>query len=64
MKDSFSLNIIHEVINSENCVKLLGVETDNKLSFEKKNISTLVKKASNQLNAISRIENFIDFKKK
>ena len=64
MKDSFSLNINHEVINSENCVKLLGVETDNKLSFEKKNISTLVKKASNQLNAISRIENFIDFKKK
>ena len=36
MKDSFSLNINHEVINSENCVKLLGVETDNKLSFEKK----------------------------
>ena len=64
MKDSFSLNINHEVINSENCVKLPGVETDNKLSFEKKKISTLVKKASNQLNAISRIENFIDFKKK
>ena len=36
MKDSYSLNINHEVINSENCVKLLGVETDNKLSFEKK----------------------------
>ena len=36
MKDSYSLNINHEVINSEKCVKLLGVETDNKLSFEKK----------------------------
>ena len=34
MKDSYSLNINQEVINSENCVKLLGVEIDNKLSFE------------------------------
>ena len=63
MKDSYSLNINQEVINSENCVKLLGVEIDNKLSFEK-HISTLVKKASNQLNAISRIQKFMDFKEK
>ena len=54
-KDSYSLNINQEVINSEYCVKLLGVEVDNKLSFER-HISTLVKKASNQLNAISRIQ--------
>ena len=54
MKDSYSLHINQEVINSENYVKLLGVEIDNKLSFEK-HISALVKKASNQLNAISRI---------
>ena len=40
MKDSYSLNINREVINSENSVKLLGVEIDNKLSFEK-HISTL-----------------------
>ena len=46
MKDSSSLNINQEVIISENCEKFLGVEIDNKLSFEK-NISTLVKKASN-----------------
>ena len=43
MKDSDSLNINQEVIISENCVKLLGVKIDNKLSFEKY-ISTLVKK--------------------
>ena len=43
MKDSYFLNINQEVINSANCVKLLGVEIDNKLSFEK-HISTLVKK--------------------
>ena len=46
MKDSSSLNINQEVIISENCEKFLGVEIDNKLSFEK-NISTIVKKASN-----------------
>ena len=63
MKDSYSLNINQEVINSENCVKLFGAESDNKLSFEKY-ISTLVKKASNQLNAISRIQKFVGFKGK
>ena len=35
MKDNYSLNINQEVINSENCVKLLGVEIDNVLSFRK-----------------------------
>ena len=44
-------------------MKLLGVEIDNKLSFEK-HISTLVKKASNQLNVISRIQKFMGFKEK
>ena len=63
MKDSYSLNINQEVINSENCVKLLGVEIDNKLSFEKY-ISILVKRASNQLNAISRIQKFMGLKEK
>ena len=56
MKDSCSLNISQKVINSENCVKLLSVEIDNKLSFE---ISTLIKKAGSQLNAISRIQKFM-----
>ena len=35
MKDSYPLNINQGVINPENCVKLLGVEIDNKLYFEK-----------------------------
>ena len=35
MKDSYPLNINQEVINFENCVKLPGVEIDNKLFFEK-----------------------------
>ena len=63
LKDSYSLNINQEVINSENSLNLLGVEIYNKLSF-KKHISTLFKKASNQLNAISRIQKFMDFKEK
>ena len=63
MKDSYYLNINQKIINSENCVKLLGVENDNKLSFEK-HISTLVKKASNQLNTIRRIQKFMGFKEK
>ena len=63
MKDSYSLNINQEVTNSENSVKLPGVEINNKLPFEK-HFSTLVKKASNQLNAISRIQNFMGFKER
>ena len=60
MKDSYPLNINH---NSENCVKLLGVEIDNKFSFEK-HICTLGKKASNQLNGISKTQQFMGFKEK
>ena len=51
MKDSYPLNINNLTINSENSVKLLGIEIDNRLSFEK-HIPTLFNKASNQLNAI------------
>ena len=61
MKDSYVLNINQVVINSANFVKLLGVEIDSKFSFEK-HIYTLSEKASNQLNAISRIQTFISFK--
>ena len=61
MKDSYPLNINQEAINSENCVKLLGAEIVNKLSFEK-HFPTLGKKASNKLNTISRIQKFMGFK--
>ena len=41
MKDSYALNINKQTINSENCVKLLGIEIDNTLSFEKRKNSEL-----------------------
>ena len=63
MEDCYALNINNQTINPENCVKLLGIEIDNTLSFNK-HISTLCKKASNQLNAIGRIQKYMGFKEK
>ena len=59
MKDPYPLNINDLTIHSQNSVKLLGIEIDNKLSF-----STLCNKASNQFNAIGRIQKFMGFKEK
>ena len=64
MKDSYPLNINQEVINSENCVKLLTVQMDNKLSFEKRKKKTQKRKKANRLNIISRIQTFMGFKEK
>ena len=47
----------------ESSVKLLGIEIDNKLNFEK-HISNICKKASNQLNAICRLQTFMGHKEK
>ena len=63
IKDSYPLNINDLTINYENSVKLLGIEIDNRLSFEK-HVSTLCNKVSNQLNAIERIQKFMGFKEK
>ena len=63
MKDSYPLNINDQTIDSENSVKLLGIEIDNNLSFEQ-HISTLYNKLSNKLNAIGRIQKFMGFKEK
>ena len=43
MKASYPIKTNQEVINSGNCVKLLGGEIDNKFSLEK-HISALVNK--------------------
>ena len=36
MKDSYALIINNQTINSENCVKLLGIERDNALSLDQR----------------------------
>ena len=48
------LTINNAEIKSKESVTLLGNEIDNKLNFEK-HVSTICKKANNQLNAISRV---------
>ena len=63
MKYSYPLNINDLTINSKNNVKLFGIETDNKLSFEQ-HISTTCNKAINPLNIIGRIQKFMGFKGK
>ena len=50
-------------LTMESSVKLLGIEVDNKLKFEK-HISNICKKASNQLNAICRLQTFMGHKEK
>ena len=63
MKDFYPWNINDLTINSENSVKPLGIEIDNKLSFEQ-HISTLCNKASNHLNAIGSMQKFMGLKEK
>ena len=47
-KKNFSaLNINKQTINSENCVKLLGIEKDNTLSFDKHMLIFAKKQAIN-----------------
>ena len=48
MKDSYDLNINNQTINSENCIKVLGIEINNTLSFDKY-ISTLCKKSNQSI---------------
>ena len=61
MEDQYTRNIDGNQVNSEKSVKLLGISVDNKLSFEE-HVSSLCKKASNQLNAISRLHRYLGFK--
>ena len=57
------LNINGLELTMESSVKLLGIEIDNKLNLGKR-ISNICKKASNQLNAICRLQTFMGHKEK
>ena len=50
-------------LTMESCIKLLSIEADNKLNFEK-HISNTCKNASNQLNGICRLQTFMGYKEK
>ena len=50
-------------INSENCVTLLGLEIDSKLSFDK-HISKLCNKCAGIINALTRLNSFLGFEEK
>ena len=63
MEDQYTLNFDGNQVNSDKSVKLLGISIDNKLSFEE-HVSSLCKKVSNQLNAISRLHRYLGFKEK
>ena len=61
--DKYDLKINGSIISSEKSVTLLGIEIDNKLNFEKQ-VANICRKANNQLNAISRVQNFLGKKEK
>ena len=61
--DKFQSMIISSKKDLSKSVKLLGIEIDNTLNFEK-HISNICKKASNELNAICRLQTFIGHKEK
>ena len=60
---SYRLEVGDDKIEISNSVKLLGINIDNKLKFDD-HISELCKKASMQLNAISRLQKFMGQKEK
>ena len=56
--ETVKLKIESAKIETKNTIKLLGITIDNKLNFEE-HVSELCKKASMQLNAISRLQRFM-----
>ena len=58
VKGDYNIDVNNIKIKSTNSVKLLGVEIDNNLNFGK-HVSSLCQKAANQLNAISRLKNYM-----
>ena len=63
LSNSYSIDLGENKVLSESSVTLLGIQIDNKLTFEG-HISSLCKKASNQLNAIGRLKKYMGFKQR
>ena len=58
-----TINISQKEIKAVAKVKLLGIETDDKLNFNH-HINNICKSASNQLNALIRLKHLLGFKEK
>ena len=52
-----------DIVWESNDVELLGVTIDNNLRFDKP-VSNICSKASRKLSALTRVANFVRFKKK
>ena len=59
-KESFQIKIGNETVSNSKYEKLLGVKVDYELNFNE-HVSSLRKKASQKLNAISRIASCMTF---
>ena len=60
MENKHGMYIENKKITSEHSVRLIGIETDNKLNFDN-HVSKLCKKAGSQLNSIGRHWKCINF---
>ena len=61
--DSSEITVGNKTISSSKCEKLLGIKIDSRLNF-KEHIESLCKKASQKINALSRLASSINFEKK
>ena len=59
-KESFQIKISNETVSNSKYEKLLGVKVDHELNFNE-HVSSLCKKASQKLNALSRIASCMTF---
>lgn len=63
ISDSYELRIGNQTIKSQKSVKVLAIEIDNKLTFDK-HISEICAKAANQVNALRRLSKHLDLPSK
>ena len=62
-KESLQIKIGNETVNNCKCENLLGVKIDHELNFNE-HVSSLSKKASKKLNALSRIASCMTFEQR
>ena len=63
MSNQYTLTVDGNQVASGKSVKLLRINTDNKLSLDE-HVSSLCKKASNQVNVIIRLHRYLRFDEK